>query len=110
MPPQSREGPSVGFVPDSHQRARDDGGFGGGASPEMRTGGLRPLAHNRTMSAVQTSRQGEARLLLGDEAIALAALDAGISGAFGYPGTPSTEIFETIQGWGGGVWAQWSAN
>ncbi|MBX7134581.1 MAG: hypothetical protein K1X67_18080 [Fimbriimonadaceae bacterium] len=62
------------------------------------------------MSAVQASRQEEARLLLGDEAIALAALDAGITGAFGYPGTPSTEIFETIQAWGEGVWAQWSAN
>jgi indolepyruvate ferredoxin oxidoreductase alpha subunit len=33
-------------------------------------------------------------LLLGDEAVALAAVHAGISGAFAYPGTPSTEIFE----------------
>ena len=62
------------------------------------------------MSVVLASRQDEARLLLGDEAIALAGLDAGISGAFGYPGTPSTEIFETIQAWGDRVWAQWSAN
>ncbi len=38
------------------------------------------------------------RLLLGDEAIAQAALDAGISGAYAYPGTPSTEILEYIQG------------
>ncbi|MCL2070225.1 MAG: thiamine pyrophosphate-dependent enzyme [Treponema sp.] len=30
--------------------------------------------------------------LLGDEAIALGALHAGISAAYGYPGTPSTEI------------------
>ncbi|MCD4796730.1 MAG: indolepyruvate ferredoxin oxidoreductase [Candidatus Cloacimonetes bacterium] len=36
-------------------------------------------------------------LLLGDEAIAQGALDAGISGAYGYPGTPSTEIVEYIQ-------------
>ena len=36
-------------------------------------------------------------LLLGDEAIAQAALDAGISGMFAYPGTPSTEIMEYIQ-------------
>jgi len=36
-------------------------------------------------------------LLLGDEAIAQGALDAGLSGAFGYPGTPSTEIIEYIQ-------------
>jgi len=36
-------------------------------------------------------------LLLGDEAIAQGALDAGISGAYAYPGTPSTEILEYIQ-------------
>ncbi len=36
-------------------------------------------------------------LLLGDEAIARAALDAGISGMYAYPGTPSTEIMEYIQ-------------
>lgn len=36
-------------------------------------------------------------LLLGDEAVAQGALDAGLSGAFGYPGTPSTEIIEYIQ-------------
>ncbi|RMF76866.1 MAG: indolepyruvate ferredoxin oxidoreductase, partial [Planctomycetota bacterium] len=33
-------------------------------------------------------------LLLGDEAVALGALHAGIGGAFSYPGTPATEIFE----------------
>ena len=37
------------------------------------------------------------QLLLGDEAIAQAALDAGISGVYAYPGTPSTEITEYIQ-------------
>ena len=37
------------------------------------------------------------RLLLGDEAIAQAALDAGLSGVYSYPGTPSTEITEYIQ-------------
>lgn len=36
-------------------------------------------------------------LLLGDEAIAQAAIDAGLSGIFSYPGTPSTEITEYIQ-------------
>ncbi|NTW70194.1 MAG: indolepyruvate ferredoxin oxidoreductase [Chlorobiaceae bacterium] len=36
-------------------------------------------------------------LLLGAEAIALGALDAGISGVYAYPGTPSTEITEYIQ-------------
>lgn len=37
------------------------------------------------------------RLLLGDEAIALGALNAGIMGVYAYPGTPSTEITEFIQ-------------
>ncbi len=36
-------------------------------------------------------------LLLGDEAVARGAIDAGISGAFSYPGTPATEIFEYIE-------------
>lgn len=38
------------------------------------------------------------QLLLGDEAIARAAMDAGIAGVYAYPGTPSTEITEFIQG------------
>ena len=37
------------------------------------------------------------KLLLGDEAIAQAAIDAGLSGVYAYPGTPSTEITEYIQ-------------
>ena len=36
-------------------------------------------------------------LLLGDEAIAQGAIDAGLSGVYAYPGTPSTEITEFIQ-------------
>lgn len=39
----------------------------------------------------------EQRLFLGDEAIAQAAIDAGLSGVYSYPGTPSTEITEYIQ-------------
>ena len=38
----------------------------------------------------------ERRLLAGNEAIALAAIAAGVNVACGYPGTPSTEIVETI--------------
>ena len=36
-------------------------------------------------------------LLLGDQAIALGAIHAGISGVYAYPGTPSTVITEYIQ-------------
>jgi indolepyruvate ferredoxin oxidoreductase alpha subunit len=51
------------------------------------------------------------KLLLGDEAVAQAAIDAGIAGAFSYPGTPATEIFETIlNAHHPGISARWSAN
>lgn len=36
-------------------------------------------------------------LVLGDEALALGAIDAGLAVAYGYPGTPSTEIIEYMQ-------------
>jgi indolepyruvate ferredoxin oxidoreductase alpha subunit len=35
--------------------------------------------------------------LLGDEALALGAIHAGLSAAYGYPGTPSTEIMEYLE-------------
>jgi indolepyruvate ferredoxin oxidoreductase, alpha subunit len=53
-------------------------------------------------------------LLLGDEAVAQAALDAGLSGMYAYPGTPSTEIMEYIQSSGEAagrnVHRRWSSN
>jgi indolepyruvate ferredoxin oxidoreductase, alpha subunit len=53
-------------------------------------------------------------LLLGDEAIAQGALDAGISGIYAYPGTPSTEITEFVQNskqaFESKVRCNWSAN
>ncbi|MCK9399694.1 MAG: thiamine pyrophosphate-dependent enzyme [Bacteroidales bacterium] len=39
----------------------------------------------------------EKMLLLGNEAIAQSAIDAGLSGIYAYPGTPSTEILEYVQ-------------
>ncbi|MFZ2286869.1 MAG: thiamine pyrophosphate-dependent enzyme [Bacteroidales bacterium] len=54
------------------------------------------------------------QLLLGDEAIAQAALDAGMSGMYAYPGTPSTEIMEYVQASsqaaGDNVHREWSSN
>lgn len=56
----------------------------------------------------------EKHLFLGDEAIAQAAIDAGLSGVYAYPGTPSTEITEYIQGSPvareRGIHCKWSAN
>ncbi len=48
------------------------------------------------------------QLLSGDEAVALAALHAGVRLGTGYPGTPSTEILEYFDKLGGH--AQWSPN
>jgi indolepyruvate ferredoxin oxidoreductase alpha subunit len=56
----------------------------------------------------------QSTLTLGVEAVGCAAFDAGIMGAFGYPGTPSTEGFEyaeaMIQAQPEGRVAQWAAN
>ena len=56
----------------------------------------------------------ERKLLLGDEAIALGAIHAGLSGVYAYPGTPSTEITEFIQGnviaMERGIHSRWSTN
>lgn len=49
------------------------------------------------------------QLLSGNEAIARGAIEAGISLAVGYPGTPSTEIIETLAKYPG-CKAQWVAN
>jgi indolepyruvate ferredoxin oxidoreductase alpha subunit len=53
-------------------------------------------------------QQNALSLLSGDEAVALAAFDAGVRLGTGYPGTPSTEILETFEKLGGK--AQWSPN
>ena len=52
------------------------------------------------------------KLFLGDEAIAQAAIDAGLSGVYSYPGTPSTEITEYIQQKtaGSDIHSRWCAN
>lgn len=50
-------------------------------------------------------------LLMGNEAIARAAIHAGVTVATGYPGTPSTEILETIARINpGDVHVEWSVN
>lgn len=49
------------------------------------------------------------RLLSGNEAIALGAWEAGVMVASGYPGTPSTEIIETLASLPG-IYAEWATN
>ncbi len=55
------------------------------------------------------------KLLMGNEAFAHAALEAGVRVVAGYPGTPSSEVVETIarlraQGRAHGVSVEWSTN
>jgi indolepyruvate ferredoxin oxidoreductase alpha subunit len=47
---------------------------------------------------------------MGNQAIALGALGAGIGVACGYPGTPSTEILETVAKNRRGCYVEWSVN
>jgi indolepyruvate ferredoxin oxidoreductase alpha subunit len=81
-----------------------------------------------TTTELERRRQGQIRgeaaateqerPLLGDEAVAIGAIHAGISGAYSYPGTPATEILESVQretrggppAREGGVQCVWSAN
>ena len=49
------------------------------------------------------------RLITGNEAVALGALEAGVEFATGYPGTPATEIIESLSG-KEGPYVEWSSN
>ena len=51
-------------------------------------------------------------LMMGNEAIARGALEAGVRVATAYPGTPSSEILYTPSKWAkeGLLYAEWSAN
>ena len=49
--------------------------------------------------------------LMGNEAMAVGALAAGVNVVAGYPGTPSTEVLETVaRRRGEGVYVEWSVN
>ena len=48
------------------------------------------------MSTICDGRPGETRLMQGNDAFARGALEAGLAGAAGYPGTPSSEIIENL--------------
>ncbi len=51
------------------------------------------------------------QLLMGNEAIALGALNAGVTVVTGYPGTPSTEVLETVaKNNPGNIYVEWSIN
>ena len=51
------------------------------------------------------------KLVMGNEAIGLGAIRAGVGLVAGYPGTPSTEILETVAKRNpGGIYVEWSVN
>lgn len=51
------------------------------------------------------------QLLMGNEAIAMGAIKAGVNLVAGYPGTPSTEILETVAKENdGSIYVEWSVN
>ena len=53
----------------------------------------------------------ERKLVMGNEAIALGAVRAGVRMVAGYPGTPSTEILETVAKYNdGSIHVEWSTN
>lgn len=65
------------------------------------------------MSAdVALDSPGKTVLLMGNEAIARGAIEAGVKVATAYPGTPSTEIINTLAGVGPkfGMHVEWSVN
>jgi indolepyruvate ferredoxin oxidoreductase alpha subunit len=67
-----------------------------------------PEGKTRATSLTGGAQQSFGELVSGDEAVAHAAFDAGVSLGTGYPGTPSTEILEAFDGLGGR--AQWAPN
>ena len=51
------------------------------------------------------------KMLMGNEAIAEGAIAAGVSVVTGYPGTPSTEVLETVARRNdGSIYVEWSVN
>ena len=64
------------------------------------------------MSTITHAKEGERLLLMGNDAIARGALEAGVKVVAGYPGTPSSEIVETLAGvaQGSGLYVEWSVN
>jgi indolepyruvate ferredoxin oxidoreductase alpha subunit len=64
------------------------------------------------MSTTTREVSGPRELMMGNEAIARGALEAGVHFVAGYPGTPSSEIVETVARYARepGVYVEWSIN
>ncbi|MDI6797395.1 MAG: thiamine pyrophosphate-dependent enzyme [Desulfatibacillaceae bacterium] len=64
------------------------------------------------MASIADGKAGDIRLLMGNEALARGALEAGLAVAAGYPGTPSSEIIETLAKAAStsNLYVEWSVN
>lgn len=64
------------------------------------------------MSKLTAFKKGETMLLMGNEAIARGALEAGVAVVAGYPGTPSSEIVQSLAeaAQDSDLYVEWSAN
>ena len=64
------------------------------------------------MSELWQAEKGSRLLLMGNDAIARGAMEAGVSVAAGYPGTPSSEIIENMAraAQDRNIYAEWSVN
>jgi len=64
------------------------------------------------MASIATYAPGSDQLLMGNEAIARGALEAGVGFASAYPGTPSSEIIGSLAEAAkeAGIYAEWSVN
>jgi len=64
------------------------------------------------MSVITLNEPGKELLMMGNEAIARGALEAGVKVGAAYPGTPSTDIIENLAGVASqmGLYVEWSIN
>lgn len=64
------------------------------------------------MSVISQAKKGDRLLLMGNDAIARGALEAGVKVVTGYPGTPSSEIVQTLADADSelGLYVEWSVN
>jgi indolepyruvate ferredoxin oxidoreductase alpha subunit len=64
------------------------------------------------MSVISQAKPGERLLLMGNDAIARGALEAGVRVVAGYPGTPSSEVVESLANAAEdrGLYVEWSVN
>ena len=67
---------------------------------------------SRIVITEMIAEEGKVSLLMGNEAIARGAIEAGVKVAIGYPGTPSSEVIQTLIPYTEelGIKVEWSVN